>query len=129
MNTSSQKNLSIIDTGLLVKGDISSNGSLVIKGRVEGTLNGENVVVAEDGHITATVEVGHMTIAGSFEGEASVSGILSILATGNCSGKITCGALIVEKGGVLNAQVSNSGKSAGKISGNDESRKLLADHG
>lgn len=129
MNNSSQKNLSIIDTGLIIKGDVNSNGSLVIKGRLEGTLNGENIVIAEDGYVAATIESGNMTIAGSFEGEASIAGVLSILATGNCSGKITCGALIVEKGGVLNAQVSNAGQSAGKISGNDESRQLLADHG
>lgn len=129
MNTSSQKNLSIIDTGLLVKGDINSNGSLVIKGRVEGTLNGESIVIAEDGYVAASIEAGNMTIAGSFEGDAAISGILSILTTGNCSGKITCGALVVEKGGVLNAQVNNAGQSAGKLSGKDESRQLLADHG
>ncbi len=114
MTDSSHKNLSVIDRGLIVKGEINSNGSLIIKGRLEGMLNGETVVIAEDGQLAATANVANMTIAGSFEGEVNVTRELSILATGTCSGIVTCGTLTVEKGGILNARINSPESAADK---------------
>ena len=108
MNKDDPKALSVIDKGLIVNGQITSNGSLVIKGRLEGTLDGETVVIAEDGYVNAETKVTNMTIAGIFEGNITVSQDLAILSTGNCSGKVNCGNLTVESGGLLNAEVTNS---------------------
>jgi cytoskeletal protein CcmA (bactofilin family) len=100
------KNFSIIDKGLTVEGKVSCNGQLVIKGTVKGTLDGEIIVIAEDGVAYADAKVTSMTIGGKFEGKVVASEELIILSTGKCSGTVICNNLVVESGGNLNAEVS-----------------------
>lgn len=106
MGKKDRKNLSIIDRELKIEGSISSTGKLIIKGQVNGTIDGDVVIIAEDGivHSSAT-KVSSLTIGGSFQGEVEASKELVILSTGTCAGKVVCQDLIVENGGVLNADV------------------------
>lgn len=105
------KNFSIIDKGLTVEGTVSCKGQLVIKGTVKGTLVGESVIIAEDGAAFSDIKVEKITVGGKFEGKISASNELIVLSTGHCSGKVACKVLVVEAGGILNAEVSclNSG--------------------
>ena len=100
------KNFSIIDKGLTVEGTVSCKGQLVIKGTVKGTLDGEIVVIAEDGAAYTDTKVASITIGGIFEGKVAASEELIILSTGKCSGTVICKNLVVESGGILNAEVS-----------------------
>ena len=100
------KNFSIIDKGLTVEGTISCKGQLVNKGTVKGILEGEIVVITEDGAAYADTKVSSMTIGGIFEGKVAASEELIILSTGKCSGTVLCNNLVVEAGGILNAEVS-----------------------
>lgn len=100
------KNFSIIDKGLTVEGTVSCNGQLVIKGTVRGTLEGEVVVISEEGAAYAHAKVASMTIGGIFEGKVNASEELVVLSTGKCSGTVVCKNLVVEAGGVLNAEVN-----------------------
>jgi cytoskeletal protein CcmA (bactofilin family) len=102
-----RKNLSIIDKELKIEGSISSTGKLIIKGQVIGTIDGDVVLIAEKGLVNSSAtKVSSLTIGGNFEGEVFASKELIILATGTCTGKVECMDLIVENGGVLNAEVS-----------------------
>ena len=105
---------SIIDKGMTVDGSLVGRGNLVVKGSVKGTLSGESVVISEEGHVTAQTNAQTMTIGGRFEGQLDISGQLVILATGHCSGEISCGDLVVEAGGRLDARVSCKGPQQGK---------------
>lgn len=100
------KDFSIIDKALTVDGTLTTQGRLVVKGTVKGTLEGDTVVIAKEGAVYAQAKVASMTIGGTFEGDVHASRELIILATGNCSGKVVCKDFIVEAGGVLNAQVT-----------------------
>ena len=100
------KDFSIIDRELTVDGTVSTNGRLIVKGIVKGTLVGENVVIAEEGAVYADAKVASITIGGIFEGEIRASKELIILSTGSCKGKIVCKDFVVEPGGILNAQVT-----------------------
>jgi len=100
------KNFSIIDKGLTVEGTVSCKGQLVIKGTVKGILEGETVVIAEDGAAYTDTKVASITIGGIFEGKVAASEELIILSTGKCSGTVVCKNLVVEAGGLLNAEVS-----------------------
>jgi len=107
MKNNSQ-NLSIIDKGLNIDGTISSEGNLVIRGSVKGSLSGEKIVIAEEGAVFADTDVSSLTIGGIFEGEVRASEELIILSTGSCAGSVVCKNLIVETGGLLNASVTYS---------------------
>ena len=102
----SSSNLSIIDKDLVLDGSISCKGNLVIRGRVQGNLVGEKVVIAEEGSVLAHVDVSSLTIGGVFEGEIRASKELIILSTGSCTGSVHCSSLTVESGGMLNADVT-----------------------
>ena len=118
MGKKNAKNLSIIDKELKIEGSISSTGKLIIKGQINGTIEGDVVIIAEDGQVhSSATKVSSITIGGNFQGEVSASKELIILATGRCAGKVECKDLIVENGGILNAEVScktSSKLSAGK---------------
>ncbi len=128
MGKKNSKNLSIIDRELKIEGSISSSGKLIIKGQVTGTIEGEVVVIAEGGQVnSSTTKVSSITIGGNFQGEVTASKELVILATGVCAGKVECKDLIVENGGILNAEVScktSSKLSAGKDSAAFDSQKV-----
>ena len=103
---SDQKKFSIIDEGFTVEGMVVGKGRLVIKGTVKGSVSGDNVVIAEEGSVYAEAKANSMTIGGIFDGDIDVDKELVILSTGNCSGKVKCNDLVVEAGGLLNAEVS-----------------------
>lgn len=100
------KNFSLIDKGLVVEGTVSSKGKLIIKGTVKGTLSGEIVIIAKEGAAYTDAQVRSMVIGGTFEGSVRASEELIILSSGVCSGKVVCKDLVVEAGGILNAEVS-----------------------
>ncbi|SDT84520.1 bactofilin family protein [Desulfobacula phenolica] len=120
MGKKNSQNLSIIDRELKIEGSISSSGKLIIKGQVTGAIEGEVVIIAEGGQVNSSAtKVSSITIGGKFQGEVTASRELIILATGVCAGKVECKDLIVENGGVLNAEVfckTSSKLSAGKDS-------------
>jgi cytoskeletal protein CcmA (bactofilin family) len=64
------------------------------------------VVIAEEGVVHADAKAKELTIGGSFEGQVEADKALIVLSTGNCSGNVTCRDLVVEAGGVLNADVT-----------------------
>lgn len=105
MATKKSKSISILDKDLTVKGTLSSRGILMIRGTVEGSLSGEQIVVSRSGVVRADTKAERMTVAGIFEGPLEISGEVVVLSTGNCSGTLVCGKLAVEAGGVLNADV------------------------
>ncbi len=101
-----QKKFSIIDEGFTVDGTVTGKGRLVIKGTVKGSVAGDNVVIAEEGAVYADAQASEMTIGGVFDGQVKANKALVILSTGKCSGEVQCHDLIVEAGGVLNANVT-----------------------
>jgi len=100
------KNISIIDQGAIVDGTFSCKGRLVIKGTVKGILLGDIVTIAKEGAVYADTKAASITIGGIFVGEIKDADELIILSTGNCSGKVICKDLVVEAGGILNAEVT-----------------------
>ena len=103
---SDNKKFSIIDEGFTVEGTVVGQGRLVIKGTVKGSVNGDNVVIAEEGAVFAEAKANIMTIGGSFDGQIEVDKELVVLSTGKCSGEVKCNNLVVEAGALLNASVA-----------------------
>lgn len=100
------KKFSIIDEGFTVEGTVTGKGRLVIKGMVKGAVTGDSVVIAEEGVVHADAKAKKLTIGGSFEGQVEADNALIILSTGKCSGHVICRDLVVEAGGLLNADVT-----------------------
>ena len=100
-----KSDISIIDAGLKINGVFSYKGRLIVNGMIEGTITGENLVIAEGGVVVANVNVHSASVGGKFEGELTASNEVVILPTGICSGKFLCKSLVVEAGGLINGDV------------------------
>ena len=100
-----RSDISIIDEGLKINGVFSYKGRLIVNGMIEGTITGENLVIAEGGVVVANVNVHSVSVGGKFEGELTASNEVVILPTGICSGKFLCKSLVVEAGGLINGDV------------------------
>lgn len=100
------KNITIIDEGLSVEGDVTGSGEMIIRGTLKGTLSGERVTIAPGGAVYADVEAVVMTIAGECRGTLRISREVTITASGSCQGRLDCPDLIVEDGARLNAIIS-----------------------
>ncbi|MDY0131446.1 MAG: polymer-forming cytoskeletal protein [Desulforegulaceae bacterium] len=116
------KNLSIIDNDLRVEGDLSSEGKLVIKGVVKGTIAGESIIIAEEGQVYSDMEVNDVTIGGVYEGNVKAKGKVVVLSSGKCTGTVTCNDLIVESGGIINAEITCT-RDDGFVQGRQNSAK------
>ena len=105
-----KNSLSIIDDGITVEGSIEFIGELLIRGRLNGKVTGATVTVAEEGRVRADMKIDRMTVGGLFDGEVRAAEELIILPGGECRGKVICKNLVVQAGGILNADVSHLGR-------------------
>jgi len=111
MSTTNQI-LSILDNGVVINGDIESDGEIIVRGKVKGTVKAETLVIADTGIVEADCTADGVIIGGTYNGNLTVNGIMKILSTGKCSGKVLCKDMVVENGSTLNASVDCSlGKS------------------
>ncbi|MDD3853109.1 MAG: polymer-forming cytoskeletal protein [Syntrophomonadaceae bacterium] len=93
---------SVISETVEVKGDITSQSSLRLDGKVEGRLQIKgDLIVGEKGYIKGEVRVTNLMLAGKIEGNAAAIGRLEITATGKMYGDVTCNLLTIEEGGQL----------------------------
>lgn len=99
------KDFSLIDKNLTIDGTVRCKGRLIINGTVKGKLIGENVIIAKDGAVFADATAVSISIAGKFDGSIRETKEVVILSTGICSGSVQCNSLVLDAGGVLNADV------------------------
>lgn len=93
---------SLISSGVEIKGDINSQGSIRIDGQVEGNLNIKgDLFLGEKGKLKGEVKAQNIMIAGRLEGKASAGTRLEIGSTGIIIGDINAATLIIDEGGLL----------------------------
>ena len=95
-----------IDSNARIKGDIHTQGDVVVDGCVEGTVVARKIIITANGRIHGKVTVQQAKIYGSLEPELHCKEVLEIAATGLIRGKCTYGSLVVEMGGRLLGEAS-----------------------
>jgi cytoskeletal protein CcmA (bactofilin family) len=106
--TTNTQNLSILDNGLIINGEIDCDGEIIVRGQIKGSVKAETLVIAETGSVEADCTADGVIIGGTYNGNLTVNGIMKILSTGKCSGKVLCQDMVVENGSTLNASVDCS---------------------
>ena len=77
----------------------------MILGSFTGSINCSTLEIYKDGKVVGTIEAEDVIIAGYVEGELACSGLLTIAKTGAVKGRVAYGNLLVELGGLLEAEV------------------------
>ncbi|MBW1650368.1 MAG: polymer-forming cytoskeletal protein [Deltaproteobacteria bacterium] len=102
------KNISIINEDIKIKGNIYSKNELIVKGDISGTLKAESLTIAKGGKVAADITSATIIIGGDFQGEINAGKELTILSGGNCSGKITSKNIVIKKGAIVNASITQN---------------------
>ena len=90
----------IVGQGIKLKGEISACDRLIVEGHVEVTLNDTRTVeIKPSGRFIGSCEVEQAEISGTYEGDLTVRGRLSVHASGMVTGNIHYGELELERGG------------------------------
>ena len=97
---------SVIDSQLLVRGDITTEGTLRIDGRMEGSVRGaDTVVVGASGVIVGDVEAREVIVAGTIHGSVSASERIEVQASARVHGDVSAPALALQEGGVVHGHL------------------------
>lgn len=115
----------IVGEGIQVKGEIQSCTTLVVEGRVEASLEAEELTVREGGVYDGKAVVETARIAGDFAGELTVRGLLTIAAGGRVNGSLRYGDLRIEQGGRLSGDVDLLTQEAQKPDVRDAARAAV----
>lgn len=87
----------IISKDLKIQGELYSGGIIEIQGAINGTINGNSVILREDGTVTGAVFAENFNIRGRFEGNIKAK-FISISSKAKVRGEVEYETLSVEDG-------------------------------
>jgi len=91
---------STIGKGLIMKCEITGSESLVIDGKVEGSINlpGNRVTVGRNGQVSASITAREIVVLGKVRGNMTASDRVDIRAEGSLSGDVAAARISIEDG-------------------------------
>ena len=96
---------SVVAHDTIWKGDLQTNGSLHVHGRVEGSLAArDDIYVAEEADVDATVTAKNVVIAGMVRGTVRCSERFEVLPQGRVAGDIQAPTLVIHEGAMVTGQ-------------------------
>ena len=98
---------SVIDDQLSISGDIQTEGTIRVDGRVEGTLHRvDTLIIGAGGTVVGNVEGREVVIGGDLCGNLVVSGRVEVQASATVQGDIHAAAVMLQEGGTVHGHVS-----------------------
>lgn len=92
----------VVGPSVNVEGDFASEGNIIVKGTVSGSVHTSRHLVVESGaKITANVRAGSAQIAGEVKGNMKVRENLELMSTARVLGDIEVKVLAVEAGALI----------------------------
>ena len=87
------------------KGEISSEGTVHVHGRFEGSIRAtSDVYVADEADVDATIYASNVVIAGFTKGTIRCGSRFEVLPSGRVSGDVQAPTLVVHEGAVVSGQ-------------------------
>jgi len=100
----------VVGPSVHVEGDFASEGNILVKGTVSGSVKTSKLLTVEPGaRIIANVRAGSAVIAGEIKGNVKVSERLEITSTARILGDVECSVLVIEAGALIHGKVSMEG--------------------
>jgi cytoskeletal protein CcmA (bactofilin family) len=96
----------IIGKGIVIRGNLTGGGDLIIEGRVEGQISLKNHLTIEGtGKVEADIRAEELTINGEASGNIDASGRVAINASAKVAGDIKAPRVVIEDGAVFNGSI------------------------
>jgi cytoskeletal protein CcmA (bactofilin family) len=103
----SGSDVATIGKGLVIRGEITGTDSLVIEGRVEGSINleGNRVTVGRGGQAAANIMAREVVVMGKVRGNIIATDRLDIRAEGGVVGDLSAPRLSIEDGAFFKGEI------------------------
>lgn len=104
--------ISVISSDATWNGEMSSENSIHVFGKVEGTLTArEDIWIAEGAEVNATVNASRIVVGGLLSGSVTATSRFEVLPTGQVSAEVTSSISVVHEGANINGnfRVGNGG--------------------
>lgn len=96
----------VVGPSVNVEGDFASEGNIVVKGTVAGSVRTSRHLSVEQGaKILANVRAGSATIAGEVRGNMKIKESLELTVTARVMGDIEVKTLVVEAGALISGKI------------------------
>lgn len=107
--------VSVISPGLTVTGNLESEGSIQVDGKIEGDVRGQSVVVGEGATIKGAVYGDTVKVSGTIDGKIEAQSV-SVTRSGHMTGDIIHERLEIEAGAHVDGHCQPTyKKGAGKV--------------
>ncbi len=93
----------IIARDLKIEGQMNSAGLIEIEGIIKGVINGNSVIIREEGFVDGTIVAESLSLRGTFKGNIKAKNI-NIAGKANVAGEIEYELLSVEDGACIDGQ-------------------------
>lgn len=103
----------VVDSKATFRGELVTEGDIVIDGVFEGVIQGRKLIVTVNGRVAGKVRVDNAKVSGIVEPEIHCREVLEITSTGTVRGSAAFGGLVVAMGGKLFGQTSEYVPEAG----------------
>ncbi len=98
---------SIIDARMSIRGEIDTDGTVRVEGKIEGTLHrAGTLIVTSHGGVVGDVEAGDVTVAGIIHGNVNATGRVEIEPGAEVHGQIRAHTMQLHEGATIHGQVS-----------------------
>jgi cytoskeletal protein CcmA (bactofilin family) len=98
--------LSIISAGMRITGDVETNGTIKIDGRIEGSVVGaRQMMLGRSGSIHGNVHAGEVVVGGQVDGAITADERLELQGTAVVNGDIETKSIVVLEGARINGVV------------------------
>jgi cytoskeletal protein CcmA (bactofilin family) len=98
---------SLIDDRLTIRGELDTDGTVRIDGRVEGGLHrAGTLIVGPRGGLIGNIEATDVVVAGNIQGDVHATGRIEIEAGAAVHGEIRANAMVLREGAAVHGQVS-----------------------
>ncbi len=102
-STTGEGSLSIIAAGLTITGNLETDGTVKIEGKVEGSIRaGRQVLIGRQGEVQGDITTREAIIGGTVCGTITTSERLEVQGTSTITGDIHTKAIAVVEGGQIN---------------------------
>lgn len=109
--------VSIIGPGMKIVGDCSSDGTIRVEGKVEGSVNaGKSVVVGKDGVVKGDISTQDAIIAGTVDGSVTAESRVELQASCRVQGDIRSRRVKLDEGGQVDGQLHMGASAASRSS-------------
>lgn len=98
---------SIIDDRMTIRGEIETDGTVRVEGKIEGTVHrAGTMIVTSHGGVVGDVEAGDITVSGTIHGNVHASGRVEIEPGAAIHGQIRAHSMQLHEGAAIHGQVS-----------------------